>query len=248
MTQEQRDYLAQGLTRLGLHPDETALDRLDRYLEALLVQNQVMNLTAITDPWEVIRRHFLDSAALLPTRAFPDKRVLDVGTGAGFPGLVLKILEPSVSLTLLDSTKKRLDWLQRLCTEELALPDITFCHGRGEVLGRETAHRESYDVVVSRAVASMPLLSELCLPFVKVGGLFLAMKSNKSDQEIDTARDLIAQLGGEAPYVMDYRLPDLEPYHRLVTVHKQRPTPSAYPRSWAKMKEAAARLRPAAQE
>ena len=242
MTKEQRDYLAQGLHQLGLNPDERALERLDRYLEALLAQNQVMNLTAITDPWEVIRLHFFDSAALLPTRAFPHKRVLDVGTGAGFPGLVLKILEPTISLTLLDSTKKRLDWLQRLCQEELEMPQAVeaFCHGRGEVLAREAAQREGYDVVVSRAVASMPVLAELCLPFVKVGGLFLAMKSNKTDQEIDAARDLIAKLGGQAPYVMDYKLPDTDIFHRLVTVQKQAPTPERYPRSWAKMKEGAA--------
>lgn len=240
MTREQREYLAQGLHQLGLTPEEGALDRLDRYLEALLEQNQVMNLTAITDPWEVIRLHFLDSAALLPTRAFPGKRVLDVGTGAGFPGVVLKILEPSISLTLLDSTKKRLEWLARVCAE-LEIEVEAFCHGRGEVLARQEGQRERYDLVVSRAVAAMPLLSELCLPFVKVGGLFLAMKSNKTDEEIDLARPVIRQLGGAEPYVMDYMLPDTEIYHRLVTVHKREVTPARFPRSWAKMKEAAAK-------
>ena len=218
------------------------LDQLGRYCDLLLEKNQVMNLTAITDPAEVVRRHFLDSAALLPSRAFPGKGVLDLGTGAGFPGVVLKILDPSIRLTLLDSTAKRVDWLRELCGELGLREGVEFIHARGEVLAHEKEHREQYDIVVSRAVASMPLLAELCLPFVKPGGLFFAMKSNKTDEEIDAARPLIARLGGTDPYVMDYKLPDTEIFHRLVTVHKRAAAPKSYPRGWARMKEEAQRL------
>ena len=137
----------------------------------------------------------------------------------------------------MDSLGKRVDWLAELC-QELDLPDVVCIKGRAEEVSRQREYRESYDVTVSRALAAMPVLSELCLPFVKVGGLFLAMKSNKTDEEIAAAEDIIRTLGGERPFVMDYRLPKTEIWHRVVTVYKARPTPKAYPRRWAKMKEA----------
>jgi len=196
----------------------------------------VMNLTAITDPAEVVRLHFLDSAALLPAKVLQGKKVIDVGTGAGFPGVVLKILDPTINVTLLDSLGKRVDWLRSLC-DRLDLGNITCLKGRAEELGRNPDHREQYDGAVSRALASMPVLAELCLPFVKQGGLFLAMKSNKTDEEIDAARPIIGTLGGESPFVMDYRLPGEESYRRIVTVYKKNPTPAAYPRKWSKIKE-----------
>lgn len=195
-----------------------------------------MNLTAITDPAEVISRHFLDSAALLPSRALAGKKVIDVGTGAGFPGLVLRILDQSIRLTLLDSLGKRMDWLDQVC-QELGLHDVVLIKGRAEELSRRKTHRENYDAAVSRALASMPVLSELCLPYVKTGGLFLAMKSNKTDEEIAAAEGIIHALGGAKPFVMDYLLPGTEVYHRIVTVFKDRLTPGEYPRKWTKIKE-----------
>ena len=194
-------------------------------------------LTAITDPAEVVRLHFLDSAALLPARVLQGKKIIDVGTGGGFPGLVLRLLDPTMEVTLLDSLGKRVDWLQGVC-RTLDLPDVVCRKGRAEELGRDPAFREQYDGAVSRALASMPVLAELCLPFVKPGGLFLAMKSNKTDEEIDAARPVIGTLGGEPPFVMDYRLPGEDGYRRIVTVYKRGPTPKAYPRKWSKIKEA----------
>lgn len=237
MTDELKETLRGGLTRLGLSPTPEAVDQLALYCDRLLEKNQVMNLTAITDPAEVISRHFLDSAALLPSKALAGKKIIDVGTGAGFPGLVLRILDPTIRLTLLDSLGKRVDWLAELC-QELNLPDVVLIKGRAEELSLEKAHRDQYDAAVSRAVASMPMLAELCLPYVRPGGLFMAMKSNKTDEEIQAAEPIIQTLGGEPPFVMDYRLPDSEVYHRIVTVSKSRPTPKGYPRKWTKIKEA----------
>lgn len=236
MTEEQRSRLTAGLARLGLSPTEEAVDKLALYCDRLLEKNQVMNLTAITDPADVITLHFLDSAALLPTKALGGKKIIDVGTGGGFPGLVLKILDPTIRLTLLDSLGKRIDWLSELC-QELELHDVVLIKGRAEELSHRKAYRDQYDAAVSRALASMPMLSELCMPYVKAGGLFLAMKSNKTDEEIDAAREIIHTLGGEKPFVMDYLVPGTEVYHRIVTVFKSQPTPKGYPRKWTKIKE-----------
>ncbi len=235
MSPELTETLAAGLTALGLSPAPAALDQLGRYCDLLLEKNQVMNLTAVTEPAQVVRRHFLDSAALLPTRALQGKAVVDVGTGAGFPGLVLAILDPSAHLTLLDSQGKRLDWLAEV-VGELGLDNVTILQGRAEELGLDKEQRERYDTAVSRAVAALPVLAELCLPLVKPGGLFLAMKSNKTDEEIEAAAPIIQTLGGEPPFVMDYRLPGSEAYQRIVTVLKARPTPPGYPRRWSKIK------------
>ena len=236
MTEEAKTVLRTGLEQMGLAPTQEALDRLDRYGDLLLEKNQVMNLTAITDPVEVARLHFLDSAALLPTRALAGRRVVDVGTGGGFPGLVLRILDPTIRLTLVDTLGKRVDWLREVCAD-LGLDDVACVKGRAEELSRTKEHRERYDVAVSRAVAALPLLTELCVPFVAPGGLFLAMKSNKTDDEVDAARPVVAALGGAAPFVMDYDLPGTELKRRIVAVKKAAPTPDRWPRKWAKMKE-----------
>lgn len=237
MKEELKTKLSQGLTGLGLAPTAEALEQLSLYCDRLLEKNREMNLTAITEPDGVVTRHFLDSAALLPSRALAGKKVLDVGTGAGFPGVVLKILEPTIQLTLLDTLGKRMRWLEGLC-RELGLTGVEFVKGRAEELAHEAAHREGYDVAVSRALAAMPILTELCLPYVRPGGLFFAMKSNRTDEEIQRAGKIVAVLGGDAPFVMDYLLPGTEVYRRLVTVAKVQPTPKGYPRKWSKIKGA----------
>ena len=147
-----------------------------RYGDLLIETNKVMNLTAITDPEDVATLHFLDSAALLTLESFSGKSVVDVGTGAGFPGLPLRVLEPSIRLTLLDSLNKRIQFLETVC-RELDLPDVACVHARAEEFAAE--HRETFDLAVSRAVAALPVLCELCLPLVKPGGKFLAMKSGR---------------------------------------------------------------------
>ena len=194
----------------------------------------MMNLTAITDPADIAALHFLDSAALLTLEDFRDKTVVDVGTGAGFPGLPLKILEPTIHLTLLDSLGKRVQFLERVC-QELGLADVACIHGRAEEFA--AAHRESFDLAVSRAVAALPVLCELCLPLVRPGGKFLAMKSVDSDQELESARHAIEILGGAVSGVRDYAIPGTEVRHRLILVKKVKKTPEKYPRMFAKIKK-----------
>lgn len=225
--------LRDGLSELGLSAD--AVPSLLRFSERLLETNKVMNLTAITEPAEVARLHFLDCAALLTLSDFAGKTVVDVGTGAGFPGMPLRLLEPSVQMTLLDSLGKRVHFLQDTC-DALGLSDVRCVHARAEEFAAQ--HRESYDLAVSRAVANLQLLSELCLPLVKVGGKFLAMKSVESEEEIEAARHAIETLGGALSAVKDYRIPGTEITHRLVVIEKLRPTPAKYPRAFAKIKKA----------
>ena len=227
---EQR--LQAGLTALGL-PAE-GVPSLLRYGELLVETNKVMNLTAITDPEEIASLHFLDSAALLTLEDFRNKSVVDVGTGAGFPGLPLRILEPTIRLTLLDSLGKRIQFLNRVC-QELELTDVACVHGRAEEFAAE--HRESFDLAVSRAVAALPVLCVLCLPLVRPGGKFLAMKSVDSDQELEAAKHAIETLGGAVSGVRDYEIPGTEVRHRLILVEKVKKTPEKYPRMFAKIKK-----------
>ena len=227
---EQR--LQAGLTALGL-PAE-GVPSLLRYGELLVETNKVMNLTAITDPEEIASLHFLDSAALLTLEDFRNKSVVDVGTGAGFPGLPLRILDPTIRLTLLDSLGKRIQFLNRVC-QELELTDVACVHGRAEEFAAE--HRESFDLAVSRAVAALPVLCELCLPLVRPGGKFLAMKSVDSDQELEAAKHAIETLGGAVSGVRDYEIPGTEVRHRLILVEKVKKTPEKYPRMFAKIKK-----------
>ena len=227
-----KDVLEAGLRQMGL-PTE-GIPSLLRYAQLLVETNQVMNLTAITEPKEIARLHFLDSAALLTLADFRGKTVADVGTGAGFPGLPLRIVEPSIQLTLLDALNKRVTFLQQVC-EELGLSDVDCVHARAEEFAAD--HRESFDLVTSRAVASLPLLSELCLPLVKLGGTFLPMKSVDSDEELAAAKGAIALLGGEIDTVQDYQIPGTEIRHRLVLIRKVRETPKKYPRAFAKIKK-----------
>ena len=174
--------LHDGLTALGLPTEQ--IPALRAYAAMLAEKNKVMNLTAITDPAEVARLHFLDSAALLTLADFHGKSVIDVGTGAGFPGLPMRIIDPSIRLTLLDAQKKRIGFLREVC-DALGLTDVACVHARAEEFAAE--YRESFDFAVSRAVAALPVLAELCLPLVKAGGSFLAMKSVDSDEELNAA-------------------------------------------------------------
>ncbi len=228
-----KQLLTAGLDQLRLPTDN--VDALLQYADALLETNKVMNLTAITDPADVATLHFLDSAALLTLADFAGKRVVDVGTGAGFPGMPLRILEPSIRLTLLDSLGKRINFLQGVC-DQLGLSDVDCVHARAEEFAAK--HRESYDIATSRAVASLPLLAELSLPLVKVGGYFLPMKAVDSDEELASAAHAIRVLGARLADVKDYRIPGTEVTHRLVVIEKVAPSPAKYPRAFAKIKKA----------
>ena len=228
-----KELLTAGLSRLHLPTGN--VDALLQYADALLETNKVMNLTAITDPADVATLHFLDSAVLLTLADFAGKRVVDVGTGAGFPGMPLRILEPSIQLTLLDSLGKRITFLQGVC-DQLGLGNVECIHARAEEFA--ATHRESYDIATSRAVASLPLLAELSLPLVKVGGYFLPMKAVDSDEELASAAHAIRVLGGRLADVKDYRIPGTEVTHRLVVIEKVAPSPAKYPRAFAKIKKA----------
>lgn len=232
-----QDILPAGFRELGLTPPPGAIDKLCQYSELLLEQNKVMNLTAITQPEQVARLHFLDSAAILAHTSLAGKSLIDVGTGAGFPGLVLKILEPSLRLTLADSLGKRVTWLEEICAR-LGLEGVACIHARAEELSLEAPYRDGFDVATSRAVAAFPALCELCLPFVKVGGQFIAMKSVDSAAEVQAGEKAVKTLGGRLSAPVDYPVPGAGVTHRLVVVDKVSPTPRGYPRSWGKIKKA----------
>ena len=224
--------LQEGLAALGLPRD--GIPALVRYADLLVEKNKVMNLTAITEPTDIATLHFLDCAALLKLTDFQGKTVADVGTGAGFPGMPLRILEPSIRLTLLDSLNKRIDFLKEVC-DDLGFGDVDCVHARAEEFAAE--HREGFDIVTSRAVANLRMLSELCLPLVKVGGFFLSMKSVDSDAELEDAQQAIAILGGRVTDVKDYVIPGTEVTHRVIFVQKLKETPKKYPRAFAKIKK-----------
>ena len=228
-------YLQSGLAAMGLPAD--GIPALCRYGELLLETNKVMNLTAITEPRDVAALHFLDSAALLTLEDFHGKSVVDVGTGAGFPGLPLRILEPSLQLTLLDSLGKRVNWLASVCNT-LGLEGVECLHARAEEQALVDGYRDGFDYAVSRAVASLELLCELCLPYLKVGGRFLAMKGVDSGEEINRAARCISILGGRLLPSVDYVIPGANVRHRVVLVEKCTPTPNGYPRRWAKIQKA----------
>ena len=224
--------LRKGLAELGL--DDGGTPSLLRYGELLLEKNKVMNLTSITEPQDVAALHFLDSAGLLALADFRGKSVVDVGTGAGFPGMPMKILEPSIHMTLLDSLGKRITFLQEVC-EDLGLTDVQCVHARAEEFAAE--HRQGFDFAVSRAVANLSVLCELCLPLVKVGGTFLSMKSVESDGELEQAEKAIRLLGGQVERTADYRIPGTEVTHRVIFIKKVAETPKKYPRPFAKIKK-----------
>lgn len=232
------EILRQGFRDYGLTEeiDPWAAQNLDCYCQLLLEKNRVMNLTAIRDPEGVARLHMLDCAALLKYCGFENKTLIDVGTGAGFPGMVLKMLVPSLEVTLLDSLNKRLDWLWETY-EFMSLQGIRTVNARAEEQAREEGFRDSFDFATARAVADLRVLCELCLPFVKVGGLFLAMKSTDCGRELKEAARAISVLGGRLLDTADYAIPGTDVVHRVVVVEKTAPTPKGYPRRWAKLQK-----------
>lgn len=218
---------------MGIEAGEECLARFRKYFEYLADRSRHMNLTAITGEAEVARLHFLDCGALLNMADFSGKAVIDVGTGAGFPGLPLKILCPDIRLTLLDSLQKRVDFLQSTCSL-LELENVDCVHARAE---ESMQYREKFDIAVSRAVSRLNMLCELCLPFVAVGGKFIAMKGPGGVQELAEAENAIALLGGRVLGITDYTVPGTDITHSAVIIEKTSPTPAKYPRRFAKIQK-----------
>ena len=231
------DLLINAAETVGVSLSPEAAEKFDTYAARLVEWNEKINLTALTAPHEILWKHFADSlsaAPFLPETAFS---LIDVGTGAGFPGVPLAILRGDMQLTLLDSLQKRLTFLDELC-KELELP-VTLVHARAEDGGHDTALREQFDVATARAVANLPVLCEYCLPFVKKGGLFLGMKGPAAEDELLAARSAVAKLGGKVADVRSLTLDkDGEPFDRsLIFIDKIGHTPNAYPRPAAKIKK-----------
>ena len=227
------ELLRAGFAALGLPLDAAVLARFQTYYTLLDERSKVMNLTAIHGETDVAQLHFLDSAALLTVAPLAGKSVIDVGTGAGFPGLPLKIAQPDISLTLLDSLDKRVCFLGDVCAAT-GLTDVTCLHARAE---EAPELRGQFDAAVSRAVARLYLLCELCLPFVRTGGVFLAMKGPDCTEELDEARSAIGKLGGTYERTVRYTIPGTDVTHSVVVIRKTAPTPPKYPRRWAKMQK-----------
>ena len=232
MTLEQR--LSSGFEAMGLSADDEMLRRYRVYYEYLEEINQVMNLTAISGEKDVAELHFLDCAALLTIQSFAGKKVIDVGTGAGFPGLALKIACPELELTLLDSLDKRVNFLKNTC-ERLGFDGVRCIHARAEEI--PAGLRQGFDFAVSRAVARLNLLCELCLPYVKKGGMFIAMKGPELDAELEEAKRAIRTLGGMVEKKLDYTIPGTDVTHCAVLIRKCSDTPAKYPRRWAQIKK-----------
>lgn len=226
-----RQTLLAGLPAYSVTLSDGQIDTLCRFGEALIEKNAVMNLTAITEPSAVAQLHLLDCIALLNAADFHGKRVIDVGCGAGFPGVPLKIAEPSIRLTLLDSLAKRMNWLSE--TLPALGVDAEIITARAEEFAAQ--RREQYDLATSRAVARLNVLAELCLPYVRVGGVFLAMKGALAQEEVEEARRGIERLGGHVLRIFEYPVADA--VHKAVVIEKLRPTPPQYPRAFAKIKK-----------
>ena len=223
-----KDLLKENAASLGIELNETALERFDRLAELLIEQNKTMNLTAITDPDEVVIKHFADSISLFKA-VTPEEnaKILDLGTGAGFPGIPLLITRPDLNLTMVDSTAKKLGYVART-VETLGLEAETL-HARAEEAGKKPEYREQYDIVCSRAVAALNVLSEYCLPFVKVGGVFVAMKSAKAEEEIADAKKALSILGGKIVNKITFTLSD-GGERTLIVIKKISQTSPKYPR------------------
>lgn len=215
---------------LDINLTDSQVQQFLTYYEMLAEWNQVMNLTAITDYDDVMKKHFIDSLSLVKAYDVSQKKtVIDVGTGAGFPGLALKIAFPNLKVTLLDSLNKRIQFLNEVI-KELNLSDVETIHGRAEDFARPEKFREKFDLCVSRAVANLSVLSEYCLPFVKIGGEFISYKSEKIAEEMDGAQKAISLLGGKIKNQVEFQLPDSDIYRNLFVIEKVKNTPKKYPR------------------
>lgn len=222
-------YFNKGLESLNITLSEKQMEQFLTFYELLVEWNSFMNLTAITEFEEVVQKHFLDSLALIKACDLNDQTLIDVGTGAGFPGIPLKIAFPELKVTLLDSLNKRINFLNTVI-DTLGLEKVETIHGRAEDFAKNKEYREKFDLCVSRAVSNLTTLSEYCLPFVKVNGSFISYKSEKLTEELKEADKAINILGGQAGDQVELTLPDSDIYRNLLIINKVKSTPGKYPR------------------
>ncbi len=222
--------LEDGCQAFGVTLTDKQIEQFEKYYELLVEWNKVMNLTGITEFDEVMQKHFVDSVAAAKYAEMEKvNRLIDVGTGAGFPGIPLKIVYPHIQVTLLDSLNKRIKFLEEV-VDNLGLTGIETVHGRAEDAAKKAEYREQFDLSVSRAVANLASLTEYCLPFVKVGGKFVSYKSVSVDEEITQSKKAVYVLGGEIGKVEKFNLPESDMERSLVIIEKKRSTPKKYPR------------------
>lgn len=230
------DIIKKSVEKLNLSFSKDQYEQFMQYKDMLKEWNEKMNLTAITEDEEIISKHFIDSIQAFQFDELKDATTLiDVGTGAGFPGLPIKIMKPELKVTLLDSTNKKLGFL-KVVTEELKLNNVEFIHSRAEDGARKIGYRDSYDIAISRAVANLSLLTELCLPYVKIGGHFIALKGPAVDQEIEDAKYAVEVLGGKIVKTMEVDIEGTDLKHNLVVIRKVKATPKDFPRSSSTIK------------
>lgn len=224
---------SQGLEELGIDLSNDQIEQFVKFYEMLVEKNKVMNLTGITEFEEVIVKHFIDSLALVKVidkdKLSDDISIIDIGTGAGFPGIPLKIAFPEIKITLLDSLNKRINFLKEV-SEELGFENIEFIHGRSEDFGRNPQYREQFDICVSRAVANLATLSEFCVPFVKVGGSFVSYKAGDCGEEISNSIKAVEKMGGKIINQLEYVVPASDLNRVLLLIKKEKATPKSYPR------------------
>lgn len=224
------DELKIAAIEYGLNLTEDQISAFNKYYELLYEWNKKINLTAITEPKDVAIKHMVDSLSCFKADLFKENTsLIDVGTGAGFPGLPLKIFYPSLKLTLLDSLNKRVKFLQ-LVVDELGLKDVEVIHARSEEAARNKKYREKFDLATARAVARLPIICEYCLPFVKDGGTFIALKGRQYEEEATQAQKAIKILGGEIADIMPVKLPEIDDKRAVIYIKKIKSTPKTYPR------------------
>ena len=224
------NQIKEGFAELGCELSDRQAEQFYQYYKLLVETNKVMNLTAITEFSDVLTKHFIDSCALIKMKDINQcEKIIDIGTGAGFPGIPLKILVPHLRITLLDSLNKRIKFLQQV-VNELELDQVELLHGRAEDYAHQKEYREKYDICVSRAVANLSTLSEYCIPYVKKGGYFISYKSGKIDEELSKAEYAVSKLGCATEKVGKINLPSTDIERTFVFIKKHSPTSSKYPR------------------
>lgn len=229
------NHLQEQLNMVGIHIDDKQLQQFLTFYELLIEKNKVMNLTGITDKEEVILKHFVDSVLLMKEDCFKNIcSCIDVGTGAGFPGIPLAIMNPDIQFVLLDSLNKRIRFILEV-KDTLGLTNLEAYHGRAEDFGRMPEYREQFDICVSRAVANLSSLSEFCIPFVKPSGYFVSYKSQAVKEEMDAAKNAVSLLGGKYGDVISFSLPGTDISRSFVVIQKIKNTPEKYPRGGGKI-------------